>query len=148
MTKFIGDVSVFLEALGREQGNDSILDAISIIATDFDIEYFDFENIKSTYFHFFKRGVDFVFLNKDSNEILESIFFYVGKFEGYNEYPFLNELFCDLNDPISKDSIMNVFGTPESISASWIRYVVNGKYIHFEFDDSQKLNLITLFVNI
>lgn len=148
MRKVIGDVNVFLEALGKKQGSDLILNAISVIATDFDIEHFEFDDVKNTYFHFFKQGVDFVFSKKDSDEMLESIFFYIGSFEGYNKYPFLKELFYDLHDPISKGSVINFFGEPEAESADWIRYMVNGKYIHFEFDVNQKLNLITLFVNI
>lgn len=62
MKKFVGDINIFLNALGEKQGSNLILKAISIVATDFEVEYFECDNIQHTYFHFFKRGVDFVFL--------------------------------------------------------------------------------------
>ena len=94
MKNFVGDINIFLNALGEKQGSNLILKAISIVATDFEVEYFECDNIRHTYFHFFKRGVDFVFSKNNDSEFLESIFFYVNKYNNeYYEYPFLEQLF-------------------------------------------------------
>ena len=71
----LGDINIFLNALGEKQGSNLILKAISIVAMDFEVEYFECDNIQHTYFHFFKRGVDFVFSKNNDGEFLESIFF-------------------------------------------------------------------------
>ena len=58
------------------------------MATDFEVEYFEYDNIQHTYFHFFKRGVDFVFL-KIMMVIFWNLYFYVNKYNNeYYEYPF------------------------------------------------------------
>lgn len=69
MKKIVGDINIFLNALGEKQGSNLILKAISIVAMDFEVEYFECDNIQHTYFHFFKRGVDFVFSKNNDSEI-------------------------------------------------------------------------------
>lgn len=147
MIRFVGDINIFLNALGEKQGSNLILKAISIVAIDFEVEDFECDNIKYTYFHFFKRGVDFVFSKNNGGEFLESIFFYVNKYNNeYYEYPFLEQLFGELNNKFSQNDLMVKFGKPEAYSDNWIRYSINNKYIHFEFNELKELSQITLFI--
>ena len=147
MKNFVGDINIFLNALGEKQGGNLILKAISIVATDFEVEYFECDNIRHTYFHFFKRGVDFVFSKNNDSEFLESIFFYVNKYNNeYYDHPFLEQLFGELNNKFSQNDLMVKFGKLEAYSDNWIRYSINNKYIHFEFNELKELSQITLFI--
>lgn len=146
MTMFLGNINVFLNSLGEKQGSQLILKAISIVAMDFEVEYFECDYVKHTYFHFFKRGVDFIFSKNHEEEFLESIFFYIRSHnDDYYEYP-LDEIFLELDNEINKNDLMVKFGEPESYSNNWIRYSINNKYVNFEFNDSEELSLVTLFV--
>ena len=75
---------------------------------------------------------------------MESIFFYVNKYN--NEYPFLEQLFGKLNNKFSQSDLMVKFGKPEAYSDNWIRYRINNKYVHFEFNELKELSQITLFI--
>ena len=55
MKNFVGDINIFLNALDEKQGSNLILKAISIVAMDFEVEYFECDNIQHTYFHFLKE---------------------------------------------------------------------------------------------
>ena len=123
MKKFVGDINIFLNALGEKQGSNLILKAISIVATDFEVEYFECDNIQHTYFHFFKRY---------NNE--------------YYEYPFLEQLFLELDNKFTQNDLIVKFGKPEAYSDNWIRYSINNKYVHFEFNELKELSQITLFI--
>ena len=147
MKKFVGDINIFLNALGEKQGSNLILKAISIVATDFEVEYFECDNIQHTYFHFFKGGVDFVFSKSNDGEFLESIFFYVNKYNNeYYEYPFLEQLFLELDNKFTQNDLIVKFGKTEACSDNWIRYSINNKYVHFEFNELKELSQITLFI--
>ncbi|MDG2959187.1 hypothetical protein [Exercitatus varius] len=148
MKNVSGDLNTFLEALGKKQGDNLILKAITIIAMDFEIENFECENIKNTYFHFYKRGVDFVFTKKNEFEFLESIFFYLNQVDKYSIYPFVRDLIKELDYPFNRKFIIDNLGKPEKESDSWIRYSIKNKYIHFEFNSDGEVSLITLFIEI
>ena len=85
----------------------------------------------------------------DINNILkfESIFFYINKYNNeYYEYPFLEQLFLELDNKFTQNDLIVKFGKPEAYSDNWIRYSINNKYIHFEFNDLKELSQITLFI--
>lgn len=74
-------------------------------------------------------------------------FFYVNKNNNeYYEYPFLEQILGELNNKFSQNNLMVKFGKPEAYSDNWIRYIINNKYIHFEFNDLKELSQITLFI--
>ena len=78
---------------------------------------------------------------------MESIFFYVNKYNNeYCEYPFLEQLLGELNNKFSQSDLMVKFGKPEAYSDNWIRYRINNKYVHFEFNELNELSQITLFI--
>lgn len=74
------------------------------------------------------------FSKNNDSEFLESIFFYVNKYNNeYYDHPFLEQLFGELNNKFSQNDLMVKFGKLEAYSDNWIRYSINNKYIHFEF---------------
>lgn len=143
---FHGDITYFLNALGENQGSEKILNAIKIISTDFEINNFECESIRNVYLQFFKGGVDFVFNVIDNNETLESIFFFIDGDDEHIPYRFVNSLIIGLPISLERNDIINSFGAPEKNGKRWIRYIQNNKYIHFEFNEYNTLNLISLFI--
>lgn len=143
---FDGDITYFLDALGEYQGSKKILDAIAIIGTDFEINSLEYESTYNVYFQFFKGGVDFVFEVKSNQEVLESIFFFIDGDDEHIPYRFKNSLIVNLPISLRKDDIVDKFGLPEKNGKNWIRYIQYNKYIHFEFNEHNKIRLITLFI--
>ncbi|MDU8925681.1 hypothetical protein RYD26_12405 [Pasteurellaceae bacterium LIM206] len=140
-----GEINTFLNALGCKQGDIKILDVITLIASDFEIEDVKYEGVSNVYFHFFKSGVDFTFDLINDCEILSGIFIYVKDVNGYSSYPFLKEFIHGLYNGIKKEVIIELLGEEKYSGKNWIKYSCNNNYIHFEFDEVNELSLITLF---
>lgn len=141
--KFHGDINIFLSCLGLREGDSKILEAISIIAMDFDIENYDLSGATETNYLFPKSGVDMVF--EDGR--LTSIFFYIKPINRYKSYPFLVDLIKGIDNLSSKDTFVKLYGEPDFYQENWIKFNLNGKYLHIEFDQEDRLNLITLFID-
>ncbi|WP_288490525.1 hypothetical protein [uncultured Acinetobacter sp.] len=136
-----GNVNVFLDCIGRSIPDKKILDAVSIVATDFEISMTNYDGEKISYWEFFKRGVIFQF---DESETLKVIFIYIKNNEQYLKYPFLDDFILGINYDSSRIDIEEILGVAEKKGQRWIKYVQGNKYLHFEFDDDEKLNLITI----
>lgn len=142
--ELLGNINVFTQCLGLEEGDSKILPAIVIISMDFDIGEFDQFNIKQRYYNFKKRGVDFIF-EEDGFFILKSIFFHIKESEGYKRYPFLESLLIGINYHSSLQDVVNLLGKPEIRKNNWVRYKLDNEYIHFEFKN-EALSMITIFI--
>ena len=138
---FLGDVEVFLSCLGTSIPNANILKAVTIIASEFDTSETNFCGEKLSYWEFFKRGVTFRF---NENQILDTVFLYIRENAEYYPYPFLEDLIIGINHKSTKQSVANLFGTPEKESDSWLKYRIFDNYLHFEFDDSLELKQVTM----
>jgi hypothetical protein len=64
MTTINGEITVFLDVVGRRQGDNRILEAIVLVGPKMEVEEFDFGGEKSTYFSFKPAGTDLLFQNK------------------------------------------------------------------------------------
>ena len=74
-------------------------------------------------------------------------FFYVNKYNNeYYEYSFLEQLFLELDNKFTQNDLIVKFGKPEAYSDNWIKYSINNKYIHFEFNELKEISQITLFI--
>lgn len=142
-----GEIITFLKALGCRQGDVKILDAITLIASDFEIETVKYDDLSHVYFHFFKSGVDFTFNSYNSVEELKAIFIYVKEIDGYLKYPFIEDFIDGISSKVTMDDIANILGVPECKKKKWIRYKYYNNYIHFEFNESNELALISLFTD-
>ena len=138
---FSGDVEGFLSCLGTKESSSDILKAVILVASEFDSLETNFGGEKLFYWQFFKRGVTFRF---NEHQILDTIFIYVKENEEYYPYPFLEDLIMGINRKSTKQSVANLFGTPEKESDSWLKYRIFAKYLHFEFDDSLELKQVTI----
>jgi len=138
---FSGDVEVFLSCLGIKESSSDILKAVILIASEFDSLETNFGGEKLFYWQFFKRGVTFRF---SEHKILDTIFIYVKENEEYYLYPFLEDLIMGINRKSTKQSVANLFGTPEKESDSWLKYRIFDNYLYLEFDDSLELKQVTI----
>jgi hypothetical protein len=62
-----------------------------------------------------------------------------------SDYPRSAELITGLVDDPTREQVLSSLGEPELAGETWLRYVVGGRYVHFEFDD--RLTKITLMVD-
>lgn len=60
MTTIAGEIAVMLSVLGRRQGDDRILDAISLVGPRMEVDEDDLDGEKSTYFLFRPAGTEMV----------------------------------------------------------------------------------------
>ena len=136
-----GNVNVFLDFIGRSIPDKKILDAVSIVAIDFETSKTNYDGEKISYWEFFKRGVTFQF---DENDTLKVVFLYIQNNDEYMKYPFLDDLIVNVNYDSLKSDIENLLGTPEKKGQKWIKYEIEDNYLHFEFGLNDKLSLITI----
>ncbi|OOR98405.1 hypothetical protein B0186_09290 [Canicola haemoglobinophilus] len=143
--KLTGDINVFLNALGDYEGNKSILEAICIISSNFEVSFLSDDEINHMYYQFLTNGVDFSF-NKDVNGyLLESIFFYFQSSEAYQSYLFQDSLIGGVSPSFKKNDVISSFGQPISESINWIKYNIDSKFVHFEFNE-KGISQISLFI--
>ena len=144
MTKKL--INTFLDCLGKKTGNSLILDALSTIACDFYIDTYEIAGEKRESWSFFSRGTDFSF----KNDTLVAFFFYTKEKGKFSKFPFLDKLISGLTYQSSPEDIINILGNLEkkgkSSNGNYVRFKYDDKYIHFEFDENNKLSLITLFI--
>lgn len=137
----LGNVNIFMDCIGRAIPDKKILDAVSIVAMDFEISETSYDGEKISYWEFFKRGVTFQF---DESDTLKVIFLYIQNNDGYLRYPFLDDLIVGVNYDSSKSEVEKLLGPSRRQGQKWIKYEMENKYLHFEFGPNDKLNLITI----
>ncbi|NUF17124.1 hypothetical protein [Acinetobacter lactucae] len=140
MEKLIsGEIGIFINSLGLVQGDDEMLNSITLIGTSFGYDESSFED--NSYYRFFKGGVEYLFEEKK----LSAIFFFIKPDDEYNSYLRKDSLIDGLNTNATKENIIKAFCRPDFSGTNWIKYKIdNHKYIHFEFDQELKLKQITL----
>ena len=47
--------------------------------------------------------------------------------------------FGELDNKFTQNDLIVKFGKPEAYSDNWIRYSINNKYVHFEFNELKEL---------
>lgn len=152
-----GNILTFLNCIGLQEYDNAISRLISIIDTPFvreEVCYLEPEVIYS----FYLGGCQFSF---NQNGILEAIFIYIKPKNLFHNFQLKNNFINGISPNSSKEDIiyaMNpLFGSPERICTTnnaglgydeyhYIRYKIDNKFIHFEFLEDFKLNLITLFI--
>ncbi|MCU4551006.1 hypothetical protein ACWPO0_03850 [Acinetobacter nosocomialis] len=134
-----GEILIFMDSLDLVQGDDEMLNSIMLIGTSFKYDESNFED--SSYYRFFKGGVEYLFEEKK----LSAIFFFINPNDEYNSYLRKEYLIDGLSPSAKKVDVTKVFGLPDFSGTNWIKYKIdNHKYIHFEFDQEVKLKKITL----
>lgn len=142
MTTISGDLAVMLDVLGRRQGDSRILDAIALVGPDMEVEEFDFDGAKSTYFTFKPAGTDLLF----EDDVLASVMVRTrpdDQDETYGLYPRPTALVDGLSATATRAEVTALLGDPERVGPSFDRYEVNNRYLHFEFDSSSRIAKIS-----
>lgn len=144
MTTATGEMAVFLDVLGHRQGDSRILEAIALVGPDMEVEEFNFDGKKSTYFTFKPAGTDLLF----ENNILVSVMVRTqpdSQDPTYGLYPRPAALVDELYPTATRAEITALLGNPERVGPNFDRYEVNKRYLHFEFDlNSQVAKLSAL----
>lgn len=140
MNKLIsGEIVIFINSLGLVQGDDEMLNSIMLIGTSFEYDESDFED--SSYYRFFKSGVEYLFEKKK----LLAIFFFIKPNDEYSSYLRKDYLIDGLSSSATKEDVIKAFGLPIFSGTNWIKYRIDAhKYIHFEFEEKLGLKQITL----
>ena len=140
----LGKISIFLNAIGKIEGNKEILPAIALVAGNFELEEFNIENHHSVYYKFFSKGVEFCFIENKLN----SIIFFIEPHEKYLGFKFDDDFIYGLKNTSNKNDILIIMGTPDSKGvgiSNWIKYSFRDKNIHFEFNKHLEIRKISVF---
>lgn len=136
-----GEVEVFLKCVGKSEGDSSILDAMVLPGTNFIIDSMCIDGLEYDTYMFLENGVEFSFEDK----ILKAIFIYAIKVKKYRQYYFIDRLFDNIINIHDKNSIIKSIGNPDIMMSNYIKYYIDkNKYIHFEFEGSKRLKMITI----
>jgi hypothetical protein len=139
MTTVTGEVALLLDVLGRRQGDSRILEAIALVGPAMEVEEFDFDGEKSTYFIFKPAGTDLLF----ENNVLVSVMVRTqpdGQDPGYGLYPRPTALIDGLSPTATRAEVTAFLGTPERTGPNFDRYEVNKRYLHFEFEPDGRIS--------
>lgn len=130
-----GEWRIFLDALGRREGDSGILPAVGLIGCDFETEEDDLAGDVRLYYLFESGGADFLF----EDGFLDTIFLYLDPAAvepSYAPYPRPEALFEGLGAGFTTDDLIGVLGRPEASGEdgdrSWHRFAVDGKFVHVE----------------
>ncbi|GGP51816.1 hypothetical protein [Saccharothrix coeruleofusca] len=137
-----GEMAVLLGVLGHRQGDSRILDAIALVGPDMEVEEFDFDGEKSTYFTFKQAGTDLLF----EDDVLVSVMVRTQpdeQDETYGRYPRPAALVDGLSPTATRAEVTALLGTPEQTGPSFDRYRVNNRYLHFEFDPHDRITKLS-----
>ncbi|MGP4028842.1 hypothetical protein [Actinomadura sp. 3N407] len=142
MTTVTGEVALLLDVLGRWQGDSQILEAIALVGPEMEVEEFDLDSEKSTYFIFKPAGTDLLF----ENNVLVSVMVRTqpdGQDPGYGQYPRPTALIDGLSPTATRAEVAAFLGTPERTGRTFDRYEVNKRYLHFEFEPNGRIGKLS-----
>lgn len=138
MATVTGEMAVMLEVLGCRQGDARILEAIILVGPAMEVAKYDFDGEKSTHFLFKPAGTDLVF----ENDVLEMVMVRTQPDEQdatYGLYPRPAALVDGLPPTATRAEVAAFLGNPERVGPSFDRYVVNERYLHFEFGSNGRV---------
>jgi len=142
MVTVTGEMAVMLDVLGLRQGDSRILGAIALVGPEMEIEEFDWGSEKSTYFIFKRAGTDLLF----EDGVLASAIVRMqpdAQDPGYDLYPRPAALIDGLPPTATRDEVEAFFGAPERTESSFVRYEVNERYLHVEFNSDGRIGKLS-----
>lgn len=141
MIELSGEVKIYLNSLGKKEGNKNILEAMVLPGSSFSMESMEIEGVQYSSYQFLEHGVAFSFTDK----LLDTIFIFMTANEEYSKYLLGDRLFDNIEHYSNRSDIIEELGFPDIESKQYIKYFLNdNKYIHFEFNNNNILSLITL----
>jgi hypothetical protein len=146
MASVTGEMAVMLGVLGYRQGDGRILEAIVLVGPKMEIEKFEFDGDKSTYFVFKPAGTDLLF----ENDVLVSVMVRTqpdSQDSTYGLYPRPAALIAGLSPTATRAEVAALLGDPERVGPGFDRYEVNQRYLHFEFDSNGRVAKISALLD-
>lgn len=136
-----GEIEVFLDVVGRQRGDDEILEAVTLVGPS--IEVRDFPEDDTEYWSFPRTGTDFVYVGSTLDSILIRT---LRDFSDpdYLTYPNVDRLIDGLGSTPTKAEVIALLGSPEKQTAEAIRYAVSGKFIVFSVGADDKVKMISV----
>lgn len=142
MTTVTGEMAVMLGVLGRRQGDDRILDAISLVGPTMEVDEDDIDGEKSTYFLFKPAGTEMVF----EDDVLEMIMVRTQPDDldpSFGLYPRPAALVEGISPTATRAEVTAFLGAPERVGPSFDRFEANGRYLHFEYAANDRIAKIS-----
>ncbi|MEB5477522.1 hypothetical protein [Acinetobacter pollinis] len=133
---------VFLDILGLFESDYRILEVMVQIGTRFEYEEIKSGNNTYSYYKFLTSGVELYF----EDEKLISIFFFTQPSNNYSVFPKLNSFIDNLEANTKREKIMSILGEGDILERNWLKYYLEEKYLHFEFDTCNYLKQMTIGV--
>ena len=141
MIALSGEVTIYLSSLATKEGNEKILDAMVLPGPRFSMETMEIEGVEYSSYQFLEHGVAFSFTDK----VLDAIFIFMVANAQYKKYALGDRLFDNIERFSTRSEVVKSIGMPNVGKEKFIKYYLDkNKYIHFEFNSSDILNLITL----
>lgn len=137
-----GEVALMLDALGCRQGDGRILDVITLVGPGLEIETFEVDGERSTYFTFRSAGTDLIF----EDDILVSVTVWTredGRAGNQGVYPRPAALVDGLPLAALRTEVTALLGVPERVGAHFDRFAEDRGYLHVEFDGDGRVTRIS-----
>ncbi|MBG6238423.1 hypothetical protein IWX78_001395 [Mycetocola sp. CAN_C7] len=138
-----GELTTMMNVLGLQPADDRVLDAIDLVGGLSENSVFEEGDLTVLYLTARDAGTDFLF----ENRTLASVIIRTQPQAKYGAYPRPDALIDGLSGAATRAEVVARFGVPEWTSATADRFVVDGRYLHVEFDGSGRLVRITLMVS-
>ena len=142
MTTVTGEVAVLLDVLGCRKGDSRILEAIALVGPGMEVEEFDSDSEKSTYFVFRPAGTELLF----ENDVLVAVMVRTqpdAQHPGYGRYPRPTALIDGLSPTATRAEVTAFLGAPERTGRAFDRYEVNEHYLHVEFAPNGGIGMLS-----
>jgi hypothetical protein len=146
MATVTGEMAVMLGVLGLRQGDGRVLDVVVLVGPAMEVDEFDWDGERSTYFIFRPNGTELLF----ENDVLASVMVRTqpdGADPTYGLYPRPDELIDGLSATASRAEVAALLGEPERTGPNFDRYAVNGHYLHVEFDAGGRAAMLSALLD-
>lgn len=141
--KQLGEIDIFLAALGLAEGDSGILPAIEKVGASFQLDELSAGGGRDFSYRFISKGVEFIF----ENRMLAAIMFYVVPHDDFSAFVVDEGFLADLSYTSSKTDVLHVFGVPAATGSGadgYVKYCAENRYVHFEFTEDLKIKRITV----
>lgn len=135
-----GELTTMLGVLGLEQGDGGALDAMALVGMPSETSEFVEGGTTQLYLTARDSGTDFLFEDRR----LTTVIIRTQPKAKYGAYPRPDALIDGLSGTASRDDVRDALGAPEWSSPAADRFLVDDRYVHFEYDAAGRIARITV----
>ena len=137
-----GEITTMLGVLGLPQGDGEALDAMVLVGMPSETKEITDGDSSRLYLTAREAGTDFLFEDRE----LTSVIIRTQPKAKYGAYPRPDALIDGLPGTATRDDVLALLGEPEWSGPVADRFLVDGRYAHFEYDPSNRIARITLMM--